>query len=53
MFKSKKELNFTERINAFRVTERHERMGILGGKNTESVKHLAMKKNFITFLFQF
>ena len=30
--------NFTERINAFRVIERLERMDILDCKNTENVK---------------
>ena len=38
MFKSKKKLNFAVRINALRVIERLERMNILGGQNTESVK---------------
>ena len=33
-----KNLNFTGRINAFRVIERLERMNILGGQNTKSVK---------------
>ena len=33
-----KKLNFTGRINAFRVIERLERMNILGGQNTKSVK---------------
>ena len=32
--------NFTGRINAFRVIERLERLNILGGQNTESVKCL-------------
>ena len=36
--KSKKFENLTGRINAFRVIERLERMNILGGQNTESVK---------------
>ena len=36
--KSKKNLNFTGCINAFRVIERLERMNILGDQNTESVK---------------
>ena len=31
-------MNFTGRINAFRVIERLERLNILGGQNTESVK---------------
>ena len=30
-------LNFTGRINEFRVIERLERMNILGGQNTEGV----------------
>ena len=30
--------NFTVRINAFWVIERLERVNILGGQNTESVK---------------
>ena len=38
MFKKYKILNFTGRMNAFRVFERLERMDILGGQNTESVK---------------
>ena len=38
--KSKKILNFTGRINAFRVIERLGRMNILGGQNTESVKRV-------------
>ena len=37
MFKKFKILNITERINAFGVIERLERMDILGGKNIESV----------------
>ena len=37
MFKKYKVSNFTGRINAFRVSERLERMNILGGKNTEIV----------------
>ena len=32
-------MNFTGRINAFRVIERLERMNILGGQNTESVNN--------------
>ena len=36
--KSNKISNFTGRINAFRVIEHLERMDILGGQNTESVK---------------
>ena len=41
MFKKyKKKLNFTGRINAFRVIERLERMNILCGQNTESVNYL-------------
>ena len=35
--KSKKNSNFTGRINAFRVIERLERMNNLDGQNTESV----------------
>ena len=31
-------MNFTGRINAFRVIERLERLNILGGQNNESVK---------------
>ena len=38
MFKKYKISNFTGRINAFRVIKRLERMNILGGRNTESVK---------------
>ena len=35
---SKKKSNFTGHINAFWVIERFERMDILGGQKTESVK---------------
>ena len=38
MFKKYKISNFTGRINPFWVIERLERMNILGGQNTESVK---------------
>ena len=37
MYKKYKILNFTGRMNAFRVIERLERMNILGGQNTENV----------------
>ena len=33
-------MNFTGRINAFRVIERLQRMNILGGQNTQSVNRL-------------
>ena len=41
--KSNKIPNFTGRINAFRAIERLERMHILGGQNTESVKSHVIK----------
>ena len=47
MFKKYKISNFTERINAFRVIERLERMNILGGLSTESVHQI---KPFVTRL---
>ena len=37
MFKKFKIMNFTGRINAFRVIERLKRMNILGSQNTENV----------------
>ena len=40
MFKKYKILNFTGRINAFRVIERLEGLNILCGQNTESVNYL-------------
>ena len=43
MFKKQKMLNFTGRINAYRVIERLEKMNIFGGQNTESVKQLQLK----------
>ena len=38
MSKKYKISNFTGRINEFRVSERLERMNILGGQKTDSVK---------------
>ena len=38
MFKKYKILNFTGRINAYRVIERLERMDILVGQDTEVVE---------------
>ena len=49
MFKNNKILNFTGHINAFRVIECLERMNILGGQNTESVK-LDILITFIKFI---
>ena len=43
MLKKLKILNFKGRMNAFRVIEHLERMNILGGQNTQSVKKT--KKN--------
>ena len=40
MFKKYKILNFTGRINAFRVIERLQRMNIFGDQNTESIKDI-------------
>ena len=42
----KKKLNFTGRINAFRVIERIERMNILGGQNNESVNIMYLKLHY-------
>ena len=41
MFKKEKMLNFTGRINAFRVIERLKRKNIIGGQNTEIVNLLS------------
>ena len=38
MFKKQNISNLMGGINAFRVIERLERMNILGGQNTESIK---------------
>ena len=43
MFKKYKILNFTGRINEFRVIERLQRMNILGGQNAESVKFKSLR----------
>ena len=40
--KSKRILNFTERINAFRVIELLQRMDISGSQNIESVNFLCV-----------
>ena len=47
MFKKYKILNFTGRINAFRVIKRHEILNILGGQNTESVNYDVNEINLI------
>ena len=53
MFKKYKITNFTERINAFRVIERLERMNILGGQNNESVNVIIYQYiKFLTFIFK-
>ena len=38
MFKKYKISNFTGRVNAFLVIERLQRMNIMGGQNTESIR---------------
>ena len=45
MFKKNKILNFTGRINAFRVIELLQRINISGGQNTESVNSLSSDKH--------